>query len=95
MGEGGKGKDKTKGGGPGKGGRSRAPGTFAFLVNHRKMLALMANKGALELQQAVSAHEEAILAYDANRTTRDLKAKEAARDWEQSRELIVEWIDWK
>ena len=43
-----KGTGKRLGGGRGKGGRGRAPGSYAFLINRRKVLVVMAQKGATE-----------------------------------------------
>ena len=42
------------GGGQGKGGAWRKPGTASFLNNHRRTLAHMASAGAIELEQAES-----------------------------------------
>ena len=42
------------GGGQGKGGAWRKPGTASFLKNHRMMLTHMATAGAIELEQAES-----------------------------------------
>ena len=46
--------EESRGGGQGKGGKWRKPGTLGFLKNHRRMLTHMASAGAIELEQAES-----------------------------------------
>ena len=90
---GGKGWGKGRGGGPDKGGRSRVPGTWHFLSNHRKMLQHMKEKGVLELQQAVPVQEEACAAYRAtspSATSRLMVARLDSRGWAQGRKANVQ-----
>ena len=83
------------GGGEGKGGRNRVPGTKAFLKNHRKMLTHMTDAAAIDLCQAVSAHGLAEEAYAAAKSPVIMKALYEASEWVKNRELNVSWIDFK
>ena len=50
---------EAPGGGQGRGGKWRKPGTAGFLKNHRNMLTYMAQQGALQLEEAESAFQQA------------------------------------
>ena len=49
----------AEGGGDGRGGKWRMPGTRGFLKNHRKLLTHIAKQAKIEFDQAASAREEA------------------------------------
>ena len=82
----GKGKGKgggwqPTGGGEGKGGHNRTPGTKAFLKNHRKMLTYMTSVAAIDLEWAVSANDLAQEAYAAAKNPETIQALFEAAKW--------------
>jgi hypothetical protein len=84
---------ESRGGGQGRGGKWRKPGTMAFLKNHRKMLTHMAWSGTIELEQAESAYLQACRDFGEAKTqettTRVRKAVEWVRDRSQNMETIA------
>ena len=59
------------------------------------MLTHMARAGAIELEQAESAHEEAQLAFAQANTQENMALLWQAADWAKHRALNVEWFAFK
>ena len=85
----------AKGGGKGPGGKRRKPGAKGFLKNHRNGLTHIEKQGAIELEEAVSAHNEAKRAFHEDKTEENLEKLEQAYTWRENRELNLNWILYK
>ena len=88
----GKGGEEIRGGGQGKGCNWRKPGTLGFLKNHRNMLTHMATRGALQLEEAESAFQQACHDFEQAPTQNNLTRFRRAADRAIYRSDIVDVV---
>ena len=87
----------AEGGGDGRGGKWRMPGTRGFLKNHRKLLTHIAKQAKIEFDQAASAYEEAQNVFREAKTPENQQKIREAGNWVNNRELNMDWValKWK
>ena len=84
--------EESRGGGQGKGGKWRTPGTLGFLKNHSNMLTHMAERGAIQLEQAESAFQQARRDFEQAKTQENPTRLGEAADWVRNRSQNVDRI---